>query len=788
MKNLLSGVAALAIIASATSAHAATVAADTAADAATTAGDAGETAPNDIVVVAAPATFAQSQATPAMIERMSPLASVNTVINELPGVLVTEADAFGSADWVTNITIRGFSTGDGHIGTTIDGLPNGGSGYGGGSKANRYLDVLNLKTVAVSQGTADISSRTNESLGGTLDYQTSDPEKETRFRVSLAGGDFGGRKVYGRVDTGEIAPGTYAWISASSSQVRDWVAESDKTTRDHIAGKITSDLGNVDLTGYLSYDDANEGEYGSVSLAGFKANPMFDGLTANWTGIPYIDQNYRSGSRALRKNLFGYVKANADLGEVKIAATAYAHKMTGRGDWIPPYLVDVKNDGAGVANSEFTGGSTVFGTPFIGQIFFVTPNGATAPMISGCTGAAGVPAQYSPSCYAVGSTPVMSYRHTHYNNTRLGAVLDAGWNHNFGSFENMLRAGLWYENGDSTVRRDWHKVSDARVSMQFDNTPYYVQYERQYGVDETVYYVDDAITFGNLTARAGVKQYHIKHKRTGIYGDTVQNSLSYHSDPLLSFGLKYTPLKSLEIFAGYSQNFAAISRGLLEANANTLREIKPETADSIEVGARYTTSRLSASLTVYDIKFNNRVVFVPSNFVTGIDYLAQVEGVYLNVGGVKSSGVEAALAYKITPQLQISAAYSYNRAKYLGTGTAAKDTALGITPGVQVYNSPKDMLVGSIDWKGDIFKASLSTKYVGSRFINTAGTMPSGSFVLTNASFGVNVGELVPRLKNLDLTVSVNNLTNERYLAGADGGSAFLGSPRTVMAALTLDF
>ena len=32
------------------------------------------------------------------------------------------------------------------------------------------------------------------------------------------------------------------------------------------------------------------------------------------------------------------------------------------------------------------------------------------------------------------------------------------------------------------------------------------------------------------------------------------------------------------------------------------------------------------------------------------------------------------------------------------------------------------------------------------------------------------------------------NLTDERYLAGADGGSAFLGAPRTVTASLTLDF
>lgn len=783
MKKFYTGAAVIAILASAQNAFAANVAAEGDASAAEAAADSAE-----IIVTATPVTYAQSDVTPQMIERQATIASVNTVISELPSVFVTEADAFGSADWVTNITIRGFSTNDGHVGTTIDGLPNGGSGYGGGSKANRYLDVQNLKTVAVSQGTADIASRTNESLGGTLDYQTSDPEKDRRYRFSIAGGDFGGRKIYGRVDTGEIAPNTYAWISASTSRVKDWIAQSDTTSRDHLAAKFVSELSKVNLSGYVSFDDANEGEYGSVSLANFKQNPDFDGLTANWTGIPYLDQNFRSGSRALRKNLFGYLRAAADLGEVKVVATAYGHKMKGRGDWLPPYLVDITNDGVGNPNSEYNRSGTVYGRSTSNKIYFVTPTGATAPLIDGCAGQNGISDVYAPNCYAADSTPVMSYRHTHYKNRRLGAVMDVNWEHDFGSFQNLLRAGLWYENGKSNVIRDWHKVTDARSSYQFDHTPYYVQYDRDYGINELVYYADNAITFGDLTARAGFKQYRIDQDRTGNVGDALSTTMNYNSKILFSGGLNYRPLPGLEVFAGYAENFAALRRSLLDEPENVRREIKPETADSIEGGIRYSDNRFMVSATVFDIKFNNRVIFVPSNFVTGIDYLSEVDGIYLNVGGVKSSGVELAAGYRITPELQLSTSYSYNRAKYLGTGNAARDMELEIVPGVQVYNTPKHMLVGSLDWKGDVFKAGISSKYVSSRFIDRQGTDPSGSFVLTNAYFGVELGEVVPQLKNLNLTVTVNNLTNERYLAGADGGSAFLGSPRTVMASLTLDF
>lgn len=749
-----------------------------------------DTDTTSIVVTGTATTYANTQVTPAMLDRQSALTSVNDVLNELPGVLVTEGDSFGSSDWATSITMRGFTSGGGtqQIGTTIDGIPNGGSSYGGGSKANRYLDVLNLKTVQVSQGTSDIASRSNEALGGTLNYVTSDPEKEQRLRFTLAGGDYSAKKFYVRYDTGEFAPNTYAWISGSASRVHDWIDGSGHTRRDQIAGKIISTQGKVDLTGYLSYDDADESEYASVSKENFDSNPNADGLVGNWTGIPVLDQSYRSGSRALRKNLLGYLKAKVDLGEVKLALTGYGHKMRGRGDWLPPYLVNVTDDGAGNPNSEFTGGSTVYGGSQLGKIYYVTPTGATAPLLAGCDPNSND--VYQPSCYASGSVPAMSYRHTHYRNRRLGVMADADWTHEFGNATNLLRAGIWYENGKATQTRDWHKITDARVGYAYDGQPYWVQYSTDYKVDEFMYYAEDVLTFGPLTARAGVKQFFLKQDRQGLLApDTSYTRISYHSDPLLSVGLSYTtPVEGLELFGGYSQNFAAIQKGLLDQGALAVKTVKPETADNIEVGARYSGKRLEGSLTFYDISFDNRIAYIASSLVTGIDYLGETDGIYQNVGGIHSQGVEAALAWRATPRLTLSGTYSYNRAKYRGTGNTEKDSAIGITPGAQVYNTPKNMATLSADYRGDLFKAGIASKFVDDRFIDTRGTAVADSFILTNAYVGVNLRRVSDLLKNAELTVTVTNLTDERYLAGADGGTAFLGTPRTVTAALTLDF
>lgn len=748
---------------------------------------------DEIVITGQAVTFANTQATRPMIERQSALSSVNDVINELPGVFVAEGDAFGSSDWATSISIRGFSSGGGggqQIGSTIDGLPNGGSGYGGGSRANRYLDVLDLKTVNVSQGTADISSRSNEALGGTLDYVTSDPLADPRLRFTGAGGDFGARKFYVRADTGEFAPNTRAYVSASTSRVRDFIGGSGHTRRDHLDAKVTSRVSNVDLTGWVSYDDADESEYGSVSPEMFRSDPTHDAYTDVLTGIPYLDQAYRSGSRALRRNLFGYLRAKTDLGEVKVSLTGYYHRMRGRGDFIPPYLVDVRDDGAGQPESEFTGSQpTMMGGDTLGKIYFVTPTGAAATMIAGCSGSAGIPPEYSPSCYAAGSTGVMSYRHTHYKNNRLGFTTDAAWQHQFGAVDNTLRAGFWYEHGRANQLRDWHRVTNPLTGIAFDGKPYYVQFSTDYDLDEVMYYAEDAMTVGPLTARFGVKQFFLQQVRAELLNDRSRTALNSHSDPLISAGLSYqTPIAGLEAFGGYSQNFAAIDNGPLGEPREVIARIKPETADNIEIGARYGTGRVKASLTAYDIKFNNHITSISSNLVTGIDYLEEQDSIYLNVGGIKSRGIEAALAYHLPIGLTLSGSYTYNHAVYIGTGDAAQDEDIGITPGKQVINSPRTMWVLSTDYQRSIFKAGAAVKFVGNRFIDTQGTAVAPSFTIVNAYVGVDLAAVNPVLKGTSLTVQASNLTDQRYLAGADGGTGFLGSPRTVTASLTLDF
>ena len=97
----------------------------------------------EVVIVSRATTYANNEITDSMKLQNSSITSINNLIDNLPGVSVHEGDAFGFDDWSTAITVRGFQTNlaEQQVGSTIDGLPNGNSNYGGGAKANRYIDT-----------------------------------------------------------------------------------------------------------------------------------------------------------------------------------------------------------------------------------------------------------------------------------------------------------------------------------------------------------------------------------------------------------------------------------------------------------------------------------------------------------------------------------------------------------------------------------------------------------------------------------------------------------------------
>lgn len=747
-----------------------------------------------VVVARSGTAFSNAVATADMQRLQTPLTSVLRNADSLPGVSVHEGDTFGFDDWSTTLSMRGFKVNldEQQLGITVDGMPNGGSNYGGGAKANRFIDTPNLADVVATQGTADIRSRSNEALGGTLDFTTGDPREDRAASVLVTRASFDGAKHYLRLDTGRTAAGTGAWMSASRQSASDWIDGSADNERSHVAMKVDAALGGARVTGYAAWDDTHEDNYQRLfSAADFAADPGWDRLGGTWTGVPHVDQAYRPGWSTLRENAFAYLSAERELAGLRIEAGGYFHESAGRGDWLPPYLVDIVADGGGV-ESEHAGAPAARGGMPLGLIHFVDPSGVALRPRPGCVSSltfpyGGAGAEADPACHAAGARAVQSYRHTHYDKTRGGAVVDVEWRATLpGGMTSRLEAGLWLERATRKESRDWHEVADTRVGFAFEPAPYWTQYMRRYPAGTRKWYVEETVTAGRIRLNAGARVHRVRLHRYDRFRESPDARADSAPRVLYSGGVTVQALRGLEAFAGYAENAKALSDLLLERPASALREIEPERARNAELGLRYSRGRAAMAATWYDVDFRNRIVFVDERTVTGPDFLEGTEGEYVNAGGVASRGFEVAGRLRATDSMRMYLAYTRDTSRYTGAGLGI-GAVLQHVEGNRVTGIPGAMLVAAVQWRRGAFAAGASHKVTGRRYVDLGNRWRLPRHGTTDLHVEAT-WQPAGSDWSLRLRATVNNLADERYLAGTAGNGAWLGAPRTVSVSLEASF
>ena len=731
-----------------------------------------DTVLEEVSVVAKKLSHANHVIDPSMIKQQSSVSSVLAVMDNLPGISINEGDAFGGDDWSTSITMRGFTI-DGNqqqLGMTVDGIPNGGSNYGGGAKANRYLDSENMTTIEVSQGTSDISSASLEALGGTFNFISSDPAFETATKFAYTHGDHDASRYFIRHDTGQIFDNTYAYMSYSSTSTSRWVGEGSNggMERQHAEVKFITELDNLTITSRLSYDDADEDNYNSVTVEQFEQTPDWDQLTWNWTGVPHFDQMFAEGWSTLRENTLAYVKFDYQFSDnLSFQVTPYYHKNEGRGDWIPPYLIALDDENNAILDDD--GNLISYG--------FTDSNGTPLAPQAGCSEELSWPwasgAGLNPACYSDAAIPVMSYRHSHYEKDRFGLTANVDWSVGM----NDIQFGLWAESNERNEYRDWHKVIDARIYHHFDATPYWTQYSNEFQTDTLKLYIKDTLDFGDLSLNIGAQKYLVDIEKTNKFTGEMTGKVNSDSDVLFSAGAIYQLNDSIELFAGFSENFSAIKDGVLERESSTLDSIEPETAENIDLGLRYSNEDINFSATYYSIDFDNRITFIaPGSGTDGIDYNVGTNGSYRNDGGIESDGFELSLSYRINQQWSIFSSYTNNDSRYVGN-------APGFKAGDKVTDSVDDMFVLSTDYSKGDFHIGASGKYTGER-----GVADSYTTFDINAGYAINFNSSA--ISSVDIAFVVTNITDESYLSTGTGNGTtfFIGAPRTASMTLTANF
>jgi iron complex outermembrane receptor protein len=668
----------------------------------------------------------------AQIEYLPAGTSPLKALEKLPGVNFQSADPFGAYEWSARIVVRGFN--QNQLGFTLDGVPLGDMSYGNhnGLHFSRAIPTENVGRALLSQGTGALGTASSNNLGGTVEFFSTDPAREFDGRVELTGGSDSTRRLFGRIDSGELGgAGTRFYLSAIDGTTEKWKGAGDQDQR-MVNFKIVQPVGNATLTGYYNWSDRAEIDYQDLSFDIIRRRGSdWDNYFPNWNAavaaaqacaaggyaVPICDDAYWNAA-GLRKDKLGYVGLDAPVGDaLSFRIKGYTHRNEGQGLW---------------------------GTPYV-----PTPGGAP-----------------------------LSVRTTEYDIDRQGLIAGVEWK--LGA--HTLQTGLWYEDNAFNQARRFYPEPDTTAPTQnftkFLRNPMQTQWEHAFDTRTRQLYVQDAWRVSDaLRLNIGFKSMHVDNDARTLIANNAPNftaSIDARKNFLPQVGFAWSLSDAQELFGQVARNARAFvsakTAGPFSSSAaaapgfqQVLDALKPETSTTAELGWRFRARSLEGVLTAYRVKFKDRLLAIQQG--PGIVGNAPV---LANVGGVTSQGLETALVWRPVRNLTWFTSFAWNDSQYDDNFTS--NDVLVPVKGKQVVDAPEIMLRSELVWDTGRFFAKLDGNHVGERFYTYLNQGSVDAYTLVNASVGYRLTGLA-MFKELTLQGVMTNLGDANYIAtiGSNG-------------------
>ncbi len=293
--------------------------------------------------------------------------------------------------------------------------------------------------------------------------------------------------------------------------------------------------------------------------------------------------------------------------------------------------------------------------------------------------------------------------------------------------------------------------------------------------DAHAFYLDDTFTFGTLTVTPGIRVEDITiARRNNLTGFRAEE---HSTIPLPSLRVGFLATPALFLYGNIGRSFGSIA--FLQLPTSRLdQSLDPEVATTSEIGARYTVGGLTIDLALFQLNFDNQIVYdsVGTN--------------YVNVGSTLHRGVETSLRYDfaaLDPTLAglgVYATYAYTRAtveegQFRGNDLRLYSRNTG-TLGLSYATGP---------WAFDWFGYAQSGQFADEA--NTRqptadgryGRIPGWTIWNTRMTY-----EVAPGTK---LSVGVANVFDKLYYTRAsieDNAGIYAGPPRTAYVELRTRF
>ena len=680
---------------------------------------------------------------------LAPGTSPLKAIEKLPSVNFQSADPFGTYEWSSRVSIRGFN--QNQLGYTLDGIPLGDSTYGNnnGLHIGRAIISENIGVTRVSQGSGSIGTQATNNLGGTLEFFSLDPNSGTGADLNATYGSENTVRGFARVNFGE-AGGIRGFVSGVYHNAEKWKGGGDQRNW-QVNAKALIPVGEAEFDAYFSYSDRAEQDYHDLSLGmiarlGYDHDNFFPDYAAAVRAargiftapLNNLDDSYYDAS-GLRKDALGAYGLTAPLADgVTFKIKAYYHSNTGQGTW---------------------------GTPYV-----ASPNG--------------VP---------------LSVRTTEYDIQRGGVF--GSLNAEVGNHE--ITVGGWYEHNDFTQARKYYAyeslTTPGRDHTKFQSNPFRRDWEFDFNTGTLQYYVQDKISFGDFTVNLGWKGFEVNNEANAVFsGGRAAGNIRSRDWFQPHAGLAYAVNDKVELFGGFTQVTRAFVSSTTsgpfsttQAGFNAIRaSLKPEESDTYELGARYNDPVFNGVIGVYYVNFRNRLLGI----TTGAGIVGN-PAVLQNVGGVRSIGFEAAGDVRLGGGLTLFASYSYNDTTYQDNVLNALGAIIARTEDKTVVDTPKHMLRGEIAYDSDTFFGRLGANYMSKRYFtytndllvagDNGGSVPSRVIMDATLGYRFDAGLRAP----IELQLNATNLLDKRYISTiGSNGFGNIGDNQTFLAASPQQF
>jgi iron complex outermembrane receptor protein len=739
----------------------------------------------EIVVFATGATRSVSSVTPANLVALPPGASVQKVLNLLPGVSAGSIDALGVNEQSLTLQVRGFSST--HLGYTLDGMPLGDGAYNNynGLSISRALISDNLGRADLATGIAGLGIASTSNLGGAVTYTSSDPRKALGFTVTQTLGSESAVRTFARFDTGEHN-GFSAYLSGSVTSQDLFVNQGAgaRSTEGQFNGKAqySFDRGRIIAFADISRTNQADDPYLSQDMVS-RLGWDWGGYSPSWQA--YLDRAYCSVTAPTAPS-----KCVTSTPPEKLSDVTYTNGQILRNDDL--YYVAGDYDLTQSLKAHL-------------QVYHHDDKGAGNNFITGWSNlgtAAALPVQI---------------RDTRYTIDRSGVLGNLGWNIGF----NHIQGGFWLEdNTSSAARYIWTNVTGPISLAQYlPGQPQTAQWVQQTKWTTRQFYLQDTATLLNdaLSIDFGFKSTDAKDTATALPGISLtpppastqfaNGSLEARDNFLPEAGARWRFAPGHELYVSYAENMAMFQGGFKLGPQSVTQPVwdvqgktlKPETSKSIDAGYRYVSGRLQLSLAGYHVKFDNRLLqYNPCP--TNQQQNPGCGNSFHNAGSVTSDGMELGLLWKATSWLDWYNSASFNRTNYDDNLNFCTTTCvLYHTAGKQQVDTPEQLFASVFTVRQGGFFASLQGKYTSQRFYTYMNDRSFPGYTTVDLGLGYEFGAY-GWVKGAKVALNVTNLTDQRYAANFDNSVfaptdptgtiivAHASAPRQAFVSLGLNF